>query len=132
MFVHNIANNNMKNKQKNTKNPPNLHWRAKLVRTSHDGVPEKPGWYAIVYENRFLGLEISRAYAYFGQTRNLQRRLKQHTPQTEQKPRLKKYLADNIDHVRFCYSVAEQPVTTKYLTEIETKLIAQFKPKYNE
>lgn len=118
------------------KNPENeiktrLRWRVKRIASPDVAVPARPGLYAIGHTEDgkgCLGLEAGRVYVYIGQTDNLRRRLREHSPDDEKKLDLRKYLQDNRGKAKFWFAVAEQ----EQLTDMERQLIRRFVPKYNK
>ena len=105
-----------------------LRWRMKHVSSSNTNVPACPGLYAIGHDETCLGLEVGRVYVYVGQTDNLRRRLEQHSPVTEKKPGLRKYLQDNVSKAKYWYAIADE----KNLRGMELRLIRRFAPKFND
>ena len=50
---------------------------------------------------------MKRAYVYVGETKNLQRRLDEHLPDTEQNPKLRDFLRNNYTTVACWYLPTE-------------------------
>ena len=102
-------------------------WRFKHLSESNSGVPKSPGVYAIGHYDSFHGLELKRIYVYVGETKNLQRRLAEHLPDTEQNPSLRNYLRKNYATAACWYL----PVNAKKLKAVQDELIRKIQPKFN-
>lgn len=104
-----------------------LSWRFKYVSESNSNVPASPGVYVIGHCRCRHGLELKRVYVYVGESTNLQRRLDEHLPETEQNPRLRAYLRKNYA-VATCWYL---PVDTGQRRVVQDELIREIQPRFN-
>lgn len=102
-------------------------WRAKHLSESNANVPTLAGVYVIGHQDTPHGLAMNRVYVYVGETKNLQRRLNEHLPDTEENPRLRAYLRKRYAHVMCWYL----PVDDDQTQEIQNDLIREIKPLFN-
>ena len=107
--------------------PSSLRWREKHLSESSSSVPASPGVYVIGHNDMLHGIELSRVYVYVGETRDLQRRLSEHLPETEQNLELRKYLRRNYA-VALCWYL---PVSANQAKEIQDDLIRAIQPEFN-
>ena len=106
-------------------------WRSKRLTTSLSHVPATSGLYAYGHDNTTcLGLGSDRTYAYIGETEDLRRRLRQHTPRTEAIIGLRKYFVENSSVVR-CWYWPLDDVSESTRKRLEQQLIRVFKPIFN-
>ena len=111
----------------NRGSPSSLRWRFKHLSESNSSVPTSPGLYAIGHFDSLHGLELQRVYVYVGETKNLQRRLDEHLPDTEQNPGLRTYLRKNYT-TAVCWYV---PADTSRLRSLQDDLIRELQPQFN-
>ena len=102
-------------------------WRSKPVSSSNSAVPAVAGVYAIGHSDTLHDLEIGRTYVYVGETNNLQRRLSEHLPVSEENPGLSEYLVDNYD-VAICWYARVDAKKTK---AVQDDLIVRLRPCFN-
>lgn len=107
--------------------PTPLRWRFKHLSESNSGVPTSPGVYAIGHYDSLHGLELKRVYVYVGETKNLQRRLDEHLPDTEQNPALRDYLRKNYAAAACWYLPAE----ANRVRAVQDDLIRELQPQFN-
>lgn len=93
-----------------------LHWRYKYLSESNSTVPTSPGVYVIGHHETLHGLELDRVYVYVGETKNLQRRLNEHLPDTEQNVKLRQYLRKNYA-VALCWYLPIRASETKVVQD---------------
>jgi len=86
-----------------------------------------PGVYVIGHCDTLHGLELKRAYVYVGETQNLQRRLNEHLPDTEQNAKLGDYIRRNFARAMCWYA----PIKTGKTKTIEDALIRELQPRFN-
>lgn len=106
---------------------PSRRWRFKHLSESNSSVPASPGVYAIGHFDSLHGLELKRVYVYVGETRNLQRRLDEHLPETEQNPKLREYLRSNYAAAACWYL----PTDAHLVRAVQDDLIRELKPECN-
>lgn len=106
---------------------PSRRWRFKHLSESNSSVPSSPGVYAIGHYDSLHGLELKRVYVYVGETRNLQRRLDEHLPETEQNPKLRDYLRNNYTTAACWYL----PTEAHLLRVVQDDLIRELQPEFN-
>ena len=104
-----------------------FRWRSKYLSASNSGVPQVPGVYAIGHIDAYYGLELNRVYVYVGETNNLQRRLCEHLPDTEQNTDLRKYLRHRYATARCWYA----PIPGSDIKTIQDDLIRKLRPSFN-
>ena len=102
-------------------------WRTKRVSYSNSAVPAAAGVYVIGHGDTLHDFEISRTYAYVGETLNLQRRLNEHLPENEQNPGLRKYLEENYS-AAICWYARVDAAETKV---VQDDLIVRLNPRFN-
>lgn len=106
-----------------------LRWRMKHLSSSSSNVPARPGLYAIGRDETFHGLEVRRVYVYIGETRDLRRRLEEHTPANEKNPELRNFLRQHIGDAKCWYAVVDD--NKNELKKRERALIRKFRPRFN-
>lgn len=106
----------------------NMKWRMSSISTPLSQIPEKPGLYAIGHRELVGGLEKGREYVYIGQTKNLRRRLNEHSRLNETKEGLRLYLSENQHRAMCWYTIM---VDESEILSIEKMLIRVFDPEYN-
>ena len=106
---------------------PPLRWRTKHISASNSNVPASPGVYVIGHNRLFHELELSRVYVYAGETMNLQRRLDEHLPETEENPGLRTWLRENYVTAVVWYA----PTDAGRRKTIEDDLIRELQPEFN-
>lgn len=91
----------------------------------------KQGIYAIglVHKNQVAGLPKNWEWVYVGISENLKTRIKQHQPDKERKPGLKRWLYNNLNKAQIYYQYTD--VSEKNLRLIETSFIRSLKPTFN-
>lgn len=104
-----------------------LRWRRKHLSASNSSVPTSPGVYVIGHEESLHGLGLRSAYVYVGETRNLQRRLDEHLPDTERNPGLRDYLRRNYT-AAVCWYLPTEASQTK---AVQDDLIRELQPQFN-
>ena len=104
-----------------------LRWRCKHLSASNSNVPRSPGVYVIGHFDSYHGLEFGRTYVYVGETRNLQRRLDEHLPDTEQNPGLRDYLWGNYSAARCWFA----PMDSSRIKGVQDDLIRKIEPRFN-
>ena len=104
-----------------------LRWRNKHLSESNSSVPTSPGVYAIGHHESLHGLEFKRVIVYVGETRNLQRRLNEHLPDTEQNPGLRAYLRRSYTTAKCWYT----PADASRLRMVQDDLIRALQPLFN-
>ena len=104
-----------------------IRWRSKHLSASNSSVPTSPGVYAIGHHDSYHGLELRRTYVYVGETQNLQRRLEEHLPDTEQNPGLRSYLRRNYKAARCWFA----PMDGSCVKQVQDDLIGKVKPAFN-
>lgn len=107
--------------------PSSLRWRFKHLSESNSSVPTSPGVYVIGHHDSLHGLELKRVYVYVGETKNLQRRLDEHLPDTEQNPGLRGYLRKNYA-VAACWYL---PMGASRVKAVQDDLIREIRPEFN-
>ena len=107
--------------------PSSLRWRFKHLSESNSSVPTSPGVYVIGHHGSLHGLELNRVYVYVGETMNLQRRLDEHLPETEENPALKTYLRRNYTTAVCWYT----PTDASRRRAIQDDLIRELQPQFN-
>lgn len=107
--------------------PLSLRWRSKHLSQSNTGVPTSPGVYVIGHGHSLHGLELNRVYVYAGETMNLQRRLDEHLPETEENPGLRAYLRRNYATAVCWYA----PLEATRRRAVQDALIRELQPQYN-
>ena len=107
--------------------PLPLRWRHKHVSESNSSVPTSPGVYAIGNRDSLHGLELKRVYVYVGETQNLQRRLDEHLPETEENPGLRAYLRKNYT-AAMCWYL---PTEASQMKAVQNELIHKIQPQFN-
>lgn len=112
-----------------TPNERRRRWYAHRLTTSPTSMPTKPGIYVIGHDETDEGLEKERVYVYIGQTRNLQKRFREHSPRNEPKPGLRDYLRSHLKNAKFWYTT---DVQVTELNSLERKLISNFGPEFND
>ena len=111
----------------NRSGPASRRWRSKHLSESNSSVPTSPGVYVIGHHESLHGLELERLYVYVGETKNLQRRLDEHLPDTEQNPGLRAYLRKHYTSA-VCWYLPTEASRTKM---IQDDLIRSIQPQYN-
>ena len=86
-----------------------------------------PGVYVIGHVDTLHGLDVVREYVYVGETMNLQRRLNEHLPETEQNSKLRDYIRRNFVRAMCWYA----PIRTGKTKAIEDDLIRKLQPCFN-
>lgn len=104
-----------------------LRWRFKYVSESNSSVPTSPGVYVIGHCQCHHGLELKRVYVYVGESANLQRRLDEHLPDTEQNPRLRAYLREHYAAATCWYL----PTDASQRRGVQDDLIREIQPEFN-
>ena len=104
-----------------------LRWRYKHLSESNSSVSTSPGVYIIGHHDSLHGFHLNRVYVYVGETRNLQRRLDEHLPDTEQNPGLRTYLRRNYTTAVCWYA----PTDASRLRTVQDDLIREFQPEFN-
>ena len=104
-----------------------FRWRSKHLSVSNSDVPTTPGVYVIGHHESYHDLVLELTYVYVGETKNLQRRLDEHLPDTEQNPGLRDYLRSNYRVAR-CWFV---PTDGQRVKEVQDDLIRKIKPRFN-
>ncbi len=105
-------------------------WRVHQATSSLSNLPAKPGIYVVGHDERFEGLETARTYVYVGQSRNLRRRVEEHTVLKEENPDLREYLRKNQYRAKFWFTT-EIGEGANSLTRLERRLIRRFDPEFN-
>ena len=105
------------------------HWCVRNITSSLTNIPARAGLYAIGHDETVEGLETTRIYVYIGMTKNLRRRLTEHSVENEPKPELKKYLKRNLEKAKCWYTT---DVDSGILQKLERKLIRKFNPPCND
>lgn len=103
------------------------NWRRKHLSASNSSVPTSPGVYVIGHEESLHGLGLKSAYVYVGETRNLQRRLDEHLPDTERNPGLRDYLRRNYT-AAVCWYLPTEASQTR---AVQDDLIRELQPQFN-
>ena len=111
----------------NSDTPSSLRWRFKHLSESNSSVPTSPGVYVIGHHDSLHGLELNRVYVYVGETINLQRRLEEHLPETEENPNLRAYLRRNYTTAVCWYA----PTEASRRRAIQDDLIRELQPQFN-
>ena len=104
-----------------------IRWRFKYLSEPNSSVPTSPGVYAIGHCFSRHGLELERVYVYVGESKNLQRRLDEHLPDTEENPSLRDYLRKNYAAASCWYL----PVEAGRRRQVQDDLIREIQPKFN-
>ena len=104
-----------------------LRWRYKQVSESNSSVPASPGVYAIGYNRSLHGLELKRVYVYVGETLDLQRRLDEHLPETEENPGLRAWLRKNYVAAACWFT----PTEASLRKAVQDDLIRKLQPRFN-
>ena len=104
-----------------------LRWRSKHLSESSSSVPPSPGVYVIGHHDSLHGLELNRVYVYVGESMNLQRRLGEHLPDTEEIPDLRAYLRRNYTTV-VCWYL---PTEASRRRAVQDDLIRELQPQFN-
>ena len=102
-------------------------WRNKYLSHSNSSVPALPGVYIIGHKKTLHGFELNRTCVYVGETRNLQRRLNEHLPDTEQNPGLEAYIRKNYSSAQ-CWYI---PVDASQKKTVQDDLIRRLNPEFN-
>lgn len=82
------------------------------------------------YDETFEGLEAARTYVYIGQSKNLRRRLQEHTVIKETNSGLRAYLQQNQHRTKFWFTT-EVGNAPNSLNQLEKRLIRRFIPEFN-
>lgn len=104
-----------------------IRWRFKYVSEPNSSVPTSPGVYVIGHCRSHHGLELKRVYVYVGESTNLQRRLDEHLPDTEQNPKLRAYLRENYAFAT-CWFL---PMDASRRIGVQDDLIREIQPEFN-
>ena len=104
-----------------------MNWRSKPLSASHSDVPAAPGVYVIGHRDTLHDFEIRRTCVYVGETKSLQRRLKEHLPETEKNPALRKYLRANYGAVLCWFARVDIAETVA----VQNALISRLRPCFN-
>ena len=83
--------------------------------------------YVIGHHDSLHGLELNRVYVYVGETINLQRRLDEHLPETEENPALRAYLRRHYTTTVCWYA----PTEASRRRAIQDDLIRELRPQFN-
>lgn len=73
------------------------------------------------------GFEINRTCVYVGESKNLRRRLGEHMPDSEQNPRLRRYMQDNSADLVVWFKLVD-PAKTRI---VQDELVARLLPRFN-
>lgn len=103
-------------------------WILKRLGTSVIGVPESSGVYVLTRLDTFAGLPVHLDHIYVGRSDNLQRRLTQHTPQTETHLELRDFLVSHQSSLWVWYTTDLGPESAR---DLEVALIRHLRPRYN-
>ncbi len=108
--------------------PGSRGWKLKRFVTSTTQVPPIPGIYVLSQLHTAEGLPISWNHVYIGQSKNLRRRLDQHTMRTEVRPELHRFMEVCHNGLWVWYTT---DVETDTLSDLEIVLIRQLRPRFN-
>lgn len=108
------------------KDEPN--WRMKHLTSTIAHLPATPGIYVIGHEESIAGLELRRIYVYVGKTKNMRRRLSEHSHLTELHPELSSYLRENRGKAKIWYTT---DIAEEDLDGFERTLVRALKTIYN-
>ncbi len=108
--------------------PGSRGWKLKRFVTSTTQVPPIPGIYVLSQLHTAEGLPTSWNHVYIGQSKNLRRRLDQHTMRTEVRPELHRFMEACHNGLWVWYTT---DVDTDTLSDLEIVLIRQLRPRFN-
>lgn len=103
-------------------------WTLKRFGTSNAGIPAAKGIYILTHLTTFEGFPVQWECVYVGRSKNLRRRLDEHTLRTEVHPRLRRYIARHHDTMWIWYT---SQLMSHSLEDLEESIIKHLRPRFN-
>lgn len=105
-----------------------MKWHRKKFTTTNAHIPPRPGIYIIGSIIQFYDLPLQHDYVYVGQSKNLRRRLDQHSPWKEVNPSLEEYVRRQKAVLSVWYTTDLGDIG---LDNLERDLIRKLQPVFN-